>query len=208
MTAAPETDSMSKVSEANDGAAGANKSMIQGAAGPVEGADDPEAGVCAVSAVDGKEITESLARDIALRLLTVRARSRHELSQRLTKRGVPAEIITKVLDWLTEYRYLDDREFARMWLTGVRAETRSSYLLRRELREKGVSEADIELAMAELPADAELTAAISVAEKKWRSVANLPSEVQYRRMISALARRGFGFELAKAAIAEVRERNQ
>lgn len=51
-------------------------------------------------------------RDSALRLLTVRARSRAELGRRLRRKGYPAGPVETCLDRLTEQGLLDDRAFA------------------------------------------------------------------------------------------------
>src|SRR5690606_29823517 len=49
----------------------------------------------------------------ALRLLTVRRRSRAELRRRLERRGHEAEAIEEALSWLAGRGYLCDDEFAR-----------------------------------------------------------------------------------------------
>ena len=55
---------------------------------------------------------EEQARALCLRLLTVRARTRSELQEQLTKRGYPGDVSTAVLNRLGEVGLVDDAEFA------------------------------------------------------------------------------------------------
>lgn len=55
----------------------------------------------------------AVAREIALRQLTVRARSRAELAKALARSGVPDETGEQVLDRLAEVGLIDDTAFAR-----------------------------------------------------------------------------------------------
>ena len=57
-----------------------------------------------------------MAREIALRRLSVRARSRKELAQDLKSRDVPAEAAAAVLDRFAEVGLIDDAAFAEEWV--------------------------------------------------------------------------------------------
>ncbi|CQD22532.1 recombination regulator RecX [Mycolicibacterium conceptionense] len=59
---------------------------------------------------------EEQAKNVCLRLLTVRARTRAELTEQLTKRGYEEELSAKVLDRLTEVGLIDDEDFAEQWV--------------------------------------------------------------------------------------------
>jgi hypothetical protein len=83
----------------------------------------------------------AIAREICLRLLTDRARTRQELASALARKGVPAEAAAEVLDRFGEVGLIDDAAFAGQW---VRSRTRHRGLGRRaiavELRRKGVAD--------------------------------------------------------------------
>ncbi|MDY7228882.1 regulatory protein RecX [Hyalangium rubrum] len=53
------------------------------------------------------------ATDMCLRLLAMRARSRHELTLALKRKGFSAEVQAQVLEKLQGYGYIDDASFAR-----------------------------------------------------------------------------------------------
>lgn len=133
----------------------------------------------------------SFAREIALRQLTVRARSRGELSKALAKRKVPDEIAEQVLDRLEEVGLVDDAVFARDWLAAGSRRQKSRRALVAELAEKGVDRDIVQAAADELDADRDLEVARAFAARKARGLVGLGRDVAYRRLAGSLARRGF-----------------
>ena len=98
----------------------------------------------------------AVAREICLRLLAERARTRQELAQALRKREVPDEAANAVLERFDEVGLIDDAAFAGQW---VRARHTRRGLARRaiavELRRKGVADEVAQEALAEVDTDAE-----------------------------------------------------
>jgi regulatory protein len=133
----------------------------------------------------------AVGREIALRQLTVRARSRAELARTLAKKQVPEEVTKVVLDRLAEVGLIDDAVFARDWLAAGNRRQRSRRALLAELAEKGVDREVIEGAAAQLDADRDYLVARAYAERKLVSLARLEPAVRYRRLAGALSRRGF-----------------
>ncbi|WP_232548086.1 regulatory protein RecX [Propioniciclava soli] len=146
-----------------------------------------------------------MAREIGLRLLELRARSRAELATAMARKGVPAEVAARVLDRFEEVGLVDDAQFASLWVEGQQRRMKSARALRQELRTKGVDAETIDTALSDTPDDADYAAARALAEKKVRSMANLEPHVRYRRLAGALARRGFGPGLAHRVVGEVTE---
>lgn len=141
----------------------------------------------------------AVAREIALRQLTVRARSRAELARALARKCVPDDVVEVVLDRLTEVGLVDDAVFARDWLASGERRQKSRRALLAELAEKGIDRDVVDVAVAELDGDRDEFVARGFAERKARSLAGLDPQVQYRRLAGALARRGF----SSAVIARV-----
>ena len=144
-----------------------------------------------------------VAREIALRQLTVRARSRQELAKALARKNVPDDVARIVLDRLTEVGLIDDAVFARDWLAAGERRQKSRRALLIELAEKGVEREVIDAAVAELDADRDYVVARGFAERKVRSLAGLDPQVRYRRLAGALARRGFGASVVAQVTREV-----
>jgi len=79
------------------------------------------------------------AREAALDLLTLRARSRRELEQRLRRKGFSPGVVNPCLDELAAKGIVDDQAFARSFVRDrLRLRPRGKGLLERELRGKGV----------------------------------------------------------------------
>lgn len=147
---------------------------------------------------------EELARTIALRLLTARARTRGELTEALRRRNVPREAAEAVLTRLTEVGLIDDAEFARTWVTSRQQRRHlSRTVLRQELRGKGIAAEEISSALGEVSTEDELAAAQALADKKVRSMRGLEATVQRRRLAAALARRGFGADIVAAVLRDL-----
>lgn len=149
----------------------------------------------------GNADSEEFARQILLRRLTDRPRSRFELAEWLAGKNVPDEIGHRLLDRFEELGLVDDAAFARMW---VDSRQRTKGLARRalslELRRKGIDDDTAEAALDELDPEAERHAARWLVQKKLRSMAALSEDVKTRRLIGMLGRKGYSGELAYAVV--------
>ena len=163
--------------------------------------------------------TREEVRKRALGLLDQRARSREELRGRLVRAEFAPQVIEEVLDELERNGLINDANFAHEWVR-QRAKRRgkSSRALDRELAQKGVGRADRADALAQLSEEDEEHTAREVAQKKARQVKRVPADRgEYnkllRRVVGAMARRGFpegmalaiGREVLEARLDELRE---
>jgi len=166
----------------------------------------------------------------ALTFLSYRPRSEREVQMRLRKKGYTPEQIEVVLTRLKKLGYVDDREFARFWVTNRMAfSPRGPRLLRSELRQKGVSPEVVDAILAESAetqvqlreqaeelaagldeevddepvAGTDLANAIALARKRVRLVSNLEPQVARRRLSNFLARRGYDYPTIDAAVRKV-----
>ncbi|ALC06142.1 Regulatory protein RecX [Corynebacterium deserti GIMN1.010] len=148
----------------------------------------------------------------ALLLLNQRARSIHELTTRLYALEFEHSIVDDVVEDLTRSNLLDDESFAMEWVRQRAARRgKSSRVLDKELKEKGVDKHLRDLALAQIDAADERSTARAVAVKKARSETRVPADRHdydkaLRRVLGALARRGFpaglSMELAREALDE------
>ncbi|MBP3568544.1 MAG: RecX family transcriptional regulator [Lachnospiraceae bacterium] len=84
----------------------------------------------------------------ALRLLERKDYSRKELIERLLKDGYMTEQVEQIIDYVDSFHYLDDIRVAGSFIRG-RKEYKSKRELEYLLKQKGISEEEIELAMEE-----------------------------------------------------------
>jgi len=148
----------------------------------------------------------AVAREICLRLLTDRARTRQELAQALARKGVPADAAATVLDRFDEVGLIDDVAFAGQWV-----HSRHTYrgLGRRaiavELRRKGVADDIAGEALAEVDAESEARRGRELVDRKLRSLTLDTVEqraVAARRLVGMLARKGYGAGVAYRVVRE------
>ncbi|MER7456873.1 regulatory protein RecX [Micromonospora sp. NPDC126480] len=132
-----------------------------------------------------------VAREICLRQLAVRPRTRAELAGALAKRGISEETAATVLDRYDEVGIIDDAAFARAWVssrhTGRGLARRA---LATELRQRGVDGDVAKAALGELDDETEAETARALAERKLRSARGEPDAV-FRRLVGMLARKGY-----------------
>lgn len=142
----------------------------------------------------------AVAREIVLRQLALRDRTRAELDRALRSRGVPDEVADQVLERFTEVGLVDDEAFAARWVETADRRLRSRTGLRQELAAKGVDPEIARDAVGSRDDDAEYAAALALARKRAAATREAPPQVRYRRVLGALARRGFGAPIAHRAV--------
>jgi regulatory protein len=137
------------------------------------------------------------AKDICLRLLTVRPRTRVELAQALVRKGVEDDVAEQVLGRLDEVGLIDDAAFAEVW---VRSRHNFQGLSRRalavELRRKGVADESAAEALAAVDGDAEEERARQLVRKRLRVLDNADETTKIRKLVGMLARKGYAEGLA------------
>lgn len=137
------------------------------------------------------------AKDICLRLLTVRPRTRVELAQALARKGVEEDVASQVLDRLDEVGLIDDAAFAEVW---VRSRHNFQGLSRRalamELRRKGVADESAQEALATVDSEAEEERARGLVRKRLRALSGADEAAKVRKLVGMLARKGYAEGLA------------
>lgn len=149
-------------------------------------------------------VTAELARAIVLRSLNQAPRTRKQLADLLAKREVAPDVSDAVLDRFEEVGLVNDLEFAENWVRSRHAmRGLSRKVLRQELWQRGVGEADIEVALEQIDRESEYAVALTLASKKLRSLDRYDDASQRRRLMGVLMRRGHSSAVAGAVVAEV-----
>ena len=153
-----------------------------------------------IARLGGRDEVER-AYERALNFLSYRPRSESEVRRNLRKKGLEEETIEAAVGRLLRAGLLDDAEFARYWVENRRQfNPRGGRALRHELRQRGVPEAIIDEAVADLD---EEDAARTVAQSASHRYEHLPPRDYRRRMGAYLARRGFSYAEIKPLIDEL-----
>lgn len=137
------------------------------------------------------EETREAAYQAALRYLNFRPRSEAELRSKLEGKGFDASVIDATLHRLIEEGLVRDDRFARAWAESRSlSRPRSRRLIAFELRQKGISEENIQQAVADLE-DSEL--AYQAGLRYARRLKNMDFATFQRRLAGFLQRRGFAY---------------
>ena len=149
---------------------------------------------------------ERAARGVAFEYLGYRARTEHELRQKLARSGFDEAVAERTVARLREMGYLDDQAYARSY---VQARFRNRGFgpgrLRSDLRRRGVSGGLIDAAPdALLEQEDMLEAARRHAQKRWPRLAAETDAFKRRKKLSEyLVRRGFSYDTARRVFEEL-----
>jgi regulatory protein len=153
------------------------------------------------SGLSSPEQSESeKAREICLRQLAVRPRTRAELAKVLARKEISAEVIAEVLDRYDEVGIIDDGAFARAWVTSRHhGRGLARRALANELRQHGVDSEVAGEALEVIDEDEEAATARALVDRKLRSTSGTPDAV-FRRLVGMLARKGYSAGVAIRAV--------
>jgi regulatory protein len=141
---------------------------------------------------------------VANRFLAHRPRSSAEVRSRLRRERFDPEVIDACLEELERQGLLDDRRFAAMWVENrVTFSPRSTRSLEQELRQKGIDRGLAEETVADTDTGGDADLALQAGRRRLHAMSRLDEETFKRRMGGFLARRGFNYEAASAAIAQL-----
>ena len=165
-------------------------------------AEEPPA--TGAAAAETEPDPESVARSIALRLLTGAPRSRAQLAEAMARRDVPEAVAERVLDRFTEVGLIDDAEYARIL---VRSRHADRGLARRalgvELRRKGIGDEHAAAALETVDGEQEEATARTLVRRRLAASRGLPVDVRTRRTVAMLGRKGYSGGLAHRLVREM-----
>jgi regulatory protein len=155
-------------------------------------------------ALDPPADPESVARKIALDLLSAAPRTRMQLADAMARRLVPDDVATQVLDRFTEVGLIDDVAFAEAWVTSRQSgRGLAPRALANELRKRGVADPVIADAVAAVPRDDVESAARTLVRRRANATIGLPTQARVRRLSGMLARKGYSGDVAIRAVRDV-----
>ena len=132
------------------------------------------------------------AKDICLRLLEFRPRTRAELQQALARKGIEAGVAKEVLGQLDAVGLIDDKAFAEVWVRSRHTyEGLGRTAIAAELRRKGVDDSVTAEALTTVDYGAEEERARQLVRKKLRTLGAVDEQAKVRRLVGMLARKGY-----------------
>lgn len=149
---------------------------------------------------DSKE-NQEFAFNKSLKYLSFRARSVKEVKDYLARKNFGVGTIDEVVKKLIELKFLNDEEFAKMWIEErQRIKGKSKFALKLELLNKGLDKDVIEPLLKNAEDDFEVAKAIF--EKKKNKLKGL-AELEFKKKTSSfLQRKGFSWEIISHVLKE------
>ena len=120
--------------------------------------------------------------------------TKKELLERLTGKGYTKEVVEKAIEKLEEYRYVDDKLFAKQFFQSN--QHLSKRILQGKLALKGVSPDIIPEIISERSDETEFDLCLAQARKYLKSK-QINDAKDLQKMQSSLARKGFDFDTIK-----------
>ncbi len=132
------------------------------------------------------------ALGLAMGTLARQPRSEDYIRKYLQKKKYEASLIHRIIEYLQERNYINDREYAQWFIRSrVRNNPKSCRVLSHELKQKGVAQAIFEPLLEELDDQALAFAAVERKMEAWQK--QYDREKWKKKLFSYLSYRGFGF---------------
>lgn len=151
------------------------------------------------------EILQKRARERALYLLKTKDKTEKEIRDKLRLEKYPDDVIEKVIEFLTQYGYVDDGRFAHHYLECYK-ERKSTRQIQSELLQKGISQECIRKLLEECPCDEEKAIQKYLQKKRIELSSVSPKETQ--KIYANLMRKGFSYEAIQNVLKPVWENDK
>lgn len=164
----------------------------------------------------GNEVDEELIKDAifdsevksavekANDYIGIKMCSKHELYEKLLKKGYEKGVIMMAIQKLEEYHYVDDNLFAKLFIE--QNKHYSKKMLENKLKQKGISSDIISENISDYGENDEFLLCKTQMEKYAKNK-DLSKERAVQNMFASFARKGFSFENIKKAIRVVLSEN-
>jgi len=136
----------------------------------------------------------------ALYYLNFRPRSRQEIERYLTEKKFSLEAVALTLARLESSGYINDGEFARLWVADrCRLKPKGAYVLKGELREKGIDEAFIHAALMDFDETRSAWDALASRLSRMKSAGKIEFDRREfnQKILGFLSRRGFAWDVCR-----------
>ena len=143
------------------------------------------------------ESEKNAAFDKALTHISATRKTEKQIREFLAKKGYLPAVCDFVVEKLLGYGFLNDGEYAEEYV-GFAAVRKGSKLIRMELRQKGISETEIENALGTLDTESEVSSATAILQKYMRG--KTADRETLTKAFRYLMGKGFDYEIARAAL--------
>ncbi|MBF0478153.1 MAG: regulatory protein RecX [Candidatus Omnitrophica bacterium] len=135
------------------------------------------------------------------RLLQYRPRTEYELRVKLKEKQFEIEVVDQVIEYFKKIGLVNDRDFAKAWVTSRLNKPFGAVRIKRELYEKGIDKETVGSVLQALSGEYdELPVIRSLVERKLAHSSRISPEKIKPRIYNFLLRRGFSYSAIKKVI--------
>jgi len=148
-----------------------------------------------------QENSPEKARAYAFLLLKFRLRSAKELEQRLRQKGFSEELSRETVNFLKDKEFIDDRVFARGWVSSRLKRPFGLRRIKQELVQKGLDKEIIQNAFAWASEDYQEPVIVKqLAEQRFAKSKGIDALKAKQRIYAYLMRRGFSPDIVSQTV--------
>ena len=145
------------------------------------------------------------ARAYAFLLLNYRLRSENELKARLKQKGFSEELAETTVSFLKDKEFIDDRVFAKGWVSSRLKRPLGLRKIEQELAQKGLAQETIQDALAQAKEHYNESQVVSqLAQQRFSKLKDIEPLKAKVRVYAYLTRRGFSPEVVGEVIRDVK----
>jgi len=137
--------------------------------------------------------------DTALNYISYKQRTVCEVEKYLASKGVECAEVQAAIDKLKEYNYINDERYAQDFVAAYKRKL-SARDIEQRLKFRGIDSFVIEDALVDYPEHEEEETALSLAESVVKKYKDIEPDELNKKIIRALAAKGFSYECAKRCI--------
>jgi regulatory protein len=144
------------------------------------------------------------AYNSAISYLAKRMRSVKEIKDYLLKKEIEDPVIQEVIHKLTDQKYIDDQEYAFLYVrTQINTTDKGPGLIQMELKERGIEQRFIETALKPYTFDLQVEKTTNISEKFFKKYSKDSKRVLKQKLETLLVRKGYSFDVINMALSTI-----
>jgi len=156
-----------------------------------------------------EENNEKNAFQLAIYYLSFKPRTSHEIATYLFKKEYEDKTISKILEKLVYYKYIDDRQYTKTYIyNAIESKKKSINTIKSELVKRGISIEIIEELIILFSSDINLNIAKEISNKYFFQKSSLPFNQLKNKLSQLLIRKGFTWEIITECLNDLNQNSE
>ena len=155
-----------------------------------------------------KKENKQKCKNTALRIIERAYKTEKEMRKRLCEKGYEQEEIDEAVNFLKEYKFIDDDSYVKLYIK-EKIKSYGSQKIKYSLINKGISKEVIEEELNNIESEEMKQTALCLAEKKYKNLSKSEKDKfkLYNKICRYLISRGYEYDMVKSVTNKVLERD-